>query len=204
MRFNMQIKILLRITQILIVISFLSCDNNDPIKPETEISEGMIPFKVGNQWTWNVFKNSEDGRSLIHQYTVEVIKDTMINGEKWYIEREDNLFNTIPLTNRDGVTYSYYNGEPKIVFNTSIEDTSLPSVNSNKSYLVSKNNIVEIPLGKFNCNLYQIYDESNGNKTLRLNYYIAYNKGIIKIDNFGCIDSLCNTATYELASTNVF
>ena len=185
-------------------IILLSCNSNQPVEPQTEISEGIIPYKVGYKWTWNVFKNNDQGRSLMHQYTIEVIKDTMINGEKWYIMRENNTFNTAPYTNRNGANYSFSNDKPKIAFDTSIEDTSLSSINVNHSYLVSKNNIVEIPLGKFNCNLYQRYTISNGKKTLTSNYYIAYNKGIIKIEDFGCIDSLCSTTTSELASTNVF
>lgn len=199
----MKTKLLFKVLLFIIIFS-LSCEDDNLVKPETVRLEGVIPLKVGYQWTWNIYKVNGEEKNLMHQYSVEVIKDTMINGEKWYIERENNLFNTGPITNRNGVTYSYNNGEPKILFNTSVEDTSLPSTNANRSYLVSENNIVEIPLGEFNCNLYQIFSESNGKKILISNYYISYNKGIIKEEDFGCVDSLCSTSTTELVSTNVF
>jgi hypothetical protein len=200
----MKMKVFLKTILFIIIIAFLSCDNDNPVIFEIEKSEGMIPYKVGYKWTWNHFKINGDEKSFMEQYTVEVIRDTIINGEKWYIERENNSFNVGPSTNREGVTYVYNNGAPKIIFNTSIEDTSLASTNSNRSYLVSENNVVEIPLGKFKCNLYHFYQISNGKKWLSAKYYISYNKGIIKIENFGCIDSLCSTSALELASTNVF
>ncbi len=200
----MKTKLLFKVLLLFIIIFSLSCEDDDLVKPETERIEGVIPLKVGYQWTWNIYKINGEEKSLMHQYSVEVIKDTIIDGEKWYIERENNQFNTDPYTNREGVVYSYSQGVPIIVFNTSIEDTSIQSTNANRSYSVSKNNIVEIPLGKFNCNLYQIFEESNGKKILRSNYYISYNKGIIKVEDFGCVDSLCSTSTMELVSTNAF
>ena len=141
----------------------------------------MIPLKVGFKWTWNVTSYDINGNiKQSHLYYTQVIKDTIINGEKWFLLSEMDYPESYLNTNRNGVTYSYYAGKPTIVFNTNIEDTSIPSTNSNLSYLVSKNNLIQGPLGDFNCNLYQIFIHNEDKKLLNTNYYIEYNKAKVK------------------------
>lgn len=189
------------------LLGFNSCSNNNIIDPLATIQQGMIPLKVGFNWTWNVTLFDQNGKVLeSHLWYVEIVKDTMINNEKWFLEKEGNTLSAYPITNRDGVTYSYSNGHPSIIFNTIIEDTTLPSTNSNGSYLVSKNILIHVPYGNFTCNNYRVYLDFNDKKILVQNYYLEFNKGIIKTESFSYKSGGGQyiSAITELVSTNVF
>jgi hypothetical protein len=190
-----------------IIVLNASCSNDQILEPQEIISEGVIPLKVGYKWTWEVTSYNEDGVKIdSHLYYSEVIKDTIINGENWFILMENGNGPTYLGTNRNGVYFSFYLGQPTITFNTVIEDTSVESTNSNGSYLVSKNNLIQGPLGEFNCNLYQVFIKINENKFLDANYYLEYNKGIIRTESFSLNmnGSSYIAVTTELVSTNAF
>jgi hypothetical protein len=190
-----------------IIVLNASCSNDQILEPQEIISEGVIPLKVGYKWTWEVTSYNEDGVKIdSHLYYSEVIKDTIINGENWFILMENGNGPTYLGTNRNGVYYSFYLGQPTITFNTVIEDTSVESTNSNGSYLVSKNNLIQGPLGEFNCNLYQVFIKINENKFLDANYYLEYNKGIIRTESFSLNmnGSSYIAVTTELVSSNAF
>lgn len=196
---------------IILFLSFLfdlnSCNKNNLIDPLATIQQGMIPLKVGFKWTWNVTLFDATGKVVgSHVWSVEIVKDTMINNETWFIEKEGNTLSAYPITNRDGVTYSYSNGHASILFNTVTEDTTLPSTNSNLSYLVSKNNFIHVPCGNFSCNNYRVYLDYHDKKILIQNYYLEFNKGMIKTESFSVKSdgSQYISATTELASTNAF
>jgi len=189
-----------------IIFLSASCNDNQLLEPQEIISEGIIPLKVGYKWTWEVTSYSQDGNKISsHLYYNEVIRDTIINGENWFILMENASPPTYLGTNRNGVYYSFYLSQPTITFNSVIEDTSIESVNSNGSYLVSKNNLIQGPLGEFNCNLYQVFMDIDEKKLLVSNYYLEYNKGIIRTESFSNIggDSYIAVIT-ELVSTNAF
>jgi hypothetical protein len=190
-----------------IILLNASCSKDQLLEPQEIISEGVIPLKVGYKWTWEVTSYNEEGVKIdSHLYYNEVIKDTIINGENWFILMENGNPPTYLGTNRNGVYYSFYLGQPTITFNTVIEDTSVESTNSNGSYLVSKNNLIQGPLGEFNCNLYQVFIKINENKFLEANYYLEYNKGIIRTESFSLNmnGSSYIAVTTELVSTNAF
>lgn len=190
-----------------IILLNTSCNNNQLLEPQEIISEGIIPLKVGYKWIWEVTSYNRDGDKIdSHLYYNEVIKDTISNGENWFILMDNGNPPTYIGTNRNGVYYSFYLGQPTITFNTVIEDTSLESTNSNRSYLMSKNNLIQGPLGEFNCNLYQIFMNINENKFLEQNYYLEYNKGIIRTESYSYnMDGSSYIAvTTELVSTNAF
>jgi hypothetical protein len=192
---------------LLSVILILSCDKDKILEPQSIRTDGMIPLKVGFKWTWNVINYNENGSiQQSYPYFTEVVKDTIINGENWFILRESDSLSTSLMTNRKGVTYSYYAGQPTIAFNTIIEDTSVSSTNSNGSCLVSKNNKIQGPLGEFNCNLYQVFIKINEKKLLETNCYLEYNKGIIRTESFThkTDGSSYVAVKTELVSTNAF
>ena len=192
---------------LLSIILISSCAKDNTLEPRWIRTEGMIPLKVGFKWTWNVINYNENGSiQQSYPYITEVVKDTLINGEYWFILRENGSLSTSPMTNREGATYSYYAGRPTITFNTIIEDTSVSSSNSNGSYLVSKNNKIQGPLGEFDCNLYRVFVNINEKKLLEANYYLEYNKGIIRTESFGhkTDGSSYMAVKTELASTNAF
>jgi|WetSurMetagenome_2_1015567.scaffolds.fasta_scaffold631758_1 hypothetical protein len=189
-----------------IILNF-SCTKDNILEPKLIKTEGMIPLKVGFKWTWNVINYNEDGSiQQSYPYFTEVTKDTIINGENWFILREKDSSITSIMTNREGVSYSYNSGQPRISFNTIIEDTSVSSTNSNGSYLVSKNNIIQGPLGEFNCNLYHVFINVDERKLLVTNYYLENNKGIIRTESFShkTDGSSYMAVITELISTNAF
>lgn len=198
----------------LLVLGLSSCKSNGPVatslnKAVTAASqEGMIPFKIGNNWTWKITNYDKNGNALqSHLLYEEIIRDTTINGETWYLESPNHTGNTEPpYTNMDGATYMLYNGRPVILFNSVIEDTSLPSTNANQSYLVSKNNLIQVPYGSYTCYKYQEFLRMNGETVLSENYYISPNKGVIKSESFSPDGNGGRfvAVKMELVSTNVF
>jgi len=48
----------------LLVFGFSSCKNNAPVAPVSDSEDGMIPFKVGNNWTWNITQYVETGKVI--------------------------------------------------------------------------------------------------------------------------------------------
>jgi len=192
----------------LLVFGFSSCKNNAPVAPVSDSEDGMIPFKVGNNWTWNITQYDETGKVISsHLLYEETVRDTMINGEKWFLQSANHSASTYPpMTNRGGATYTFYNGNPTILFNTVIEDTSIASSNANQSYFVSKNNLIQVPYGKFTCNKYQVFLTVNDKKNISENYYLGVNKGMIKSESFSLKSDGTRYVSMktELVSTNVF
>jgi len=70
------------ITIFLFLTSFLISCNKD--KEQTEVNAEVveiIPLKIGNYWKWS---RTYDGTRNRSDTTCFVIKDTLINGEKWF------------------------------------------------------------------------------------------------------------------------
>ncbi|MEI6089773.1 MAG: hypothetical protein WCR42_04935 [bacterium] len=65
----------------------------------------IMPLKVGNIWVYKVTELNDDGSTKSMWYdTTYVIKDTIINSEKWFLTADPNYsFNTekVCLTNTD-------------------------------------------------------------------------------------------------------
>jgi hypothetical protein len=151
----------------LLFIGLISCEDSKLTEPVPTFQEGMIPLKVGFKWTYKVSIFDESGILVdTHFYSVEVVKDTLIDNEIWFFLGLDGTSLGNLYTNRNNVTYFYNNGNPSITYNTIMEDTTIATQNCNGTYLISKNKFIQIPYGNFTCNQYVVYYDYRGKKSV--------------------------------------
>lgn len=189
----------------MLALGLNACKSNNPLAPTSTSKEGMIPLKTGNNWTWSRTQYDENG-NIIQTSSIyeEIVKDTVIKEETWYLGSGNHSSVTEPLlTNRNNASFIYYNGKANLIYNTVIEDTTNPI--PNHDYLVSKDNPVQISYGKFNCNEYRSYENIGGKNLVMGIDYVELNKGIIKTIQYSYIkgNRFISVIT-ELVSTNAF
>lgn len=169
---------------LLIVLIALICFACDSTSPDEAIDylPGMIPMKVGFYWTYNV--SGYDSNGVVTQnnlWQVSIIRDTMINNEKWYLFRESEpgteyYFDANWHTNRNNVTYYLAGSNPQVVYPVEINSVD-SNYSINRHRLVSKNEEVVVPYGVYTAYLYLIGSTEN-------EYYVALNKGQLKHINY--------------------
>ena len=66
----------------------------------------LIPLKVGNSWTYEQKTIFKDGTIKIDTVVNEVLRDTLIAGETWYVLRE--FGDEFIVKNEDGNQFEYW------------------------------------------------------------------------------------------------
>lgn len=97
----MTAKGIIRITCIVLLqFTLFSCHSEEEVAP----AEETMPLKVGNYWTYQVSDYDSEGNVVgTSSYTRAVVKDTVINGGKWYILNNGSIVQN----NQSG--YVYFN-----------------------------------------------------------------------------------------------
>ncbi|MFD2515578.1 hypothetical protein ACFSRY_17020 [Pontibacter locisalis] len=81
-------------------VALFSCRKDEDVEPIEE----YMPLQVGNHWIYHVSDYDSEGNVVGNSsFTRAVVKDTVINGGKWYILNDGNIVQN----NRDG--YVYFN-----------------------------------------------------------------------------------------------
>ncbi len=148
---------------ILLTVLFLSvlvlnsCKNDDNSTNPNEASNGIIPLKIGNYWSWNYTVFDDSGNKMITYDRIERVDyDTVINNQRWYVTimyYETNLY----TNNSDGYYSCHYTGSGPIsapVLNFKYPGKVGDTWNNNdgsKMRINSTNLKYSIPLGEFIC-----------------------------------------------------
>lgn len=77
-----------RLTCLLISLSLVDCtsESTAPTQTHVYISEGLIPFRVGNRWAFKRFNVVDSLGTLVPSDTSEIVvlKDALFNGTPWF------------------------------------------------------------------------------------------------------------------------
>jgi hypothetical protein len=171
----------------IIIFVFLSlltfdygCKNNNPIKPENSYNiTPIMPLKVGNQWVMYV-TNNDTSNPISWMDTINVKKDTTINGETWYILNFFQYFGIydITVTNRIDGLYEFYQ-DSTLHFDLWFSYPSKQGYtyqHSVYSYeVLSVKDTLLVPAGQFICYHYE---------TAFYDYWLSQNVGLIKYEEY--------------------
>lgn len=115
-----------------------STSNNEPMKE-------LFPLKIGNKWTYQITKND----SISTSYN-DIQKDTVVNGETWYIVLRDGEPVFTSKNKSDGMWIMF--GNEKVLFYkypATLNDEYMAGAVSVK--VVSLNKQITVPAGTFEC-----------------------------------------------------
>jgi hypothetical protein len=130
------------------------------------------PLKVGNQWIFEWRESDSAGNVIVVDTSVlEVKKDTLIDGEMWYIITEDGARTdvSVPTTVRsDGLWVGGSSGELFAKYPAAVNDTFVSGVDT--AIVESVNDMVAVPAGAFICYKYK-YPESAGSRAYQYRYF---------------------------------
>ncbi|MGA2296122.1 MAG: hypothetical protein ABSG15_01060 [FCB group bacterium] len=193
----MKTKILL-LVRVLFLTSILGCKSctksDSPVSPT--ISGVLIPLKIGNKWIYQDKQFDNPINPKIGKDTLYIIKDTIINGETWYIpygeinipciNRSDGFYSMLPdsLQNFNITLLFKYPANIGDMWNTG-------DSNREGNYtLLSKNDTVTVTAGTFICYKYQ--SESQFSDILLYQkslFWICPGIGEIKIEDWESFDT---------------
>jgi len=168
--------LLLLLLPMLLLLVLPSCHkNNDDTPPPVEI----FPLKVGNHW---VFQTTQaDSTKLNH--VNDVLKDTLINSEQWFVLTYDTVIRTICKNNFQGWWFlydgkSFVTGNPDLYWKYPANvNNQYITADSSLVTVVSIDENITVPAGNFICYHYHIihYKES-----YECEEYLAPGFGLIK------------------------
>jgi hypothetical protein len=179
---------------------FSGCKENDNSTASLTSWDVIVPLSVGNQWIYLVTDSTaSSGRFIVDTITVQIIRDTTIQNEKWYMaERHSHTFiptdaskkyNTALWINRaDGHWVGPYGPGMQFLlylavkYPASVNDSwQLPQWDYTYPIItptvISTNVRVDVPAGQFVC--YEIEYRDSVTLVPSKAYY-AINIGLIK------------------------
>ncbi|MCK9422730.1 MAG: hypothetical protein M0Q38_09035 [Bacteroidales bacterium] len=169
-----------QITNALFVIFFLllliSCRKEySPTPFQTQI----FPLNVGNHWTFQT--TIADSTHTIH--VNDVLKDTLINQEQWFILTYDTVIRTVCRNTARGWWYIFEGKSPSVMksdlfwkYPSTVNDQYL-TADSSYVTIVSVNETVKVPAGIFNCYHYHMVHYKQG---YECEEYLAPGYGLVK------------------------
>ena len=166
------------------IVILLSC--SDHSTNGEDISDEILPLKVGNKWYMkNVTFDSLGNSSTPFYFSFVVSKDTLINREKWYgIKAEcdfcDNS-NILYYTKReDGIYLLNENNKAYLIFKypAEVNETYISDSVSVKVKSLSLNITVES--GKYECVEYDISEVDNSLTRI----YLSLGVGFVKFEHY--------------------
>jgi hypothetical protein len=166
-------KTFLFIIPILIILFIVSCkDNSTQSSPSLEI----YPMKIGNRWDYSVTAN--------HQTSLhfdQVIKDTTVNNEQWFIMTYDSTDYMLCKNKTDGLWFTYIKSPmtpPVLTYKYPGFAGDSYTAGENAAVTIdSINATVAIPPLNFTCYKYHVvYNDS-----LSTDEYYSPGVGLVKI-----------------------
>ena len=138
-----------------LVISVACSKNEDQAVP---VTAEIFPLKVGNKWNYLVVRND----SIRSNHVNEVIKDTLCDGQSWYVLTYDTAVRTICKNTPDGWWFLYSKtpdlpGEPSLYYRypARVNDQYL-TADSTLVTVVSISEKVTVAAGTFTCYHYHM------------------------------------------------
>jgi len=169
---------------ILLLFSFISCNKEDNPVSELEESNTIMNLKVGNQWTYRITSYDSLGAAKeVYSTTFTILRDTIFQGETWYISNNGKSDNELLINRNDGLwILAYYYlipvSEPELEakYPVSINDSWIKP-DSTITKCTAKDIIVNSPVGNYKCVQYSILSKAGD---IIVNYYYACRFGNIK------------------------
>jgi len=125
----------------------------EPVK-----SPEIFPLSIA--YHWDFITTTYDTVKITH--VNDVIKDTLIDGEKWFVLTYDHSVRTICRNNSSGWWFLYQAGPqspgtPSLYYRypASVNEVYM-TLDSTKVTVLSVNDIVTVPAGKFTCYRYHM------------------------------------------------
>lgn len=170
---------------IMILIAVLVGCGTDKVTSPTAVSPAFIPLKVGNQWTYEeVHLDSAGNTHRIDTMVQEISRDTLINGEKWYILTINGAVDPEigPITiRRDGMWAGGPSGSLQFKYPASVNDTFM--MGNQLSIVESICDTITVPAGVFICHNYKWPEEPASPRPYQY-HYLSPGVGFIKAEEF--------------------
>jgi hypothetical protein len=154
-----------------------------------------MELKVGNQWTYlSTFFDSLGNAQFTDTIGYKIIRDTLINSEKWFFVGNDANPSEL-LTNRsDGLWYMNFNpsgipGQGAVLiakYPASVNDTWF-YLDSTTAKLAAKDISVNVPSGTYSCFQYS-YTEKHSQDVSRMLYF-SIGKGYVRNESLSKTNS---------------
>jgi hypothetical protein len=148
-------KLLFALLPLLALLFSGCCKHNNPYYP---VTSEIFPLETGNHWEFRITQQD----SIITTHVNDVIKDTLCNGEPWYVLTYDNSVRTICRNNSSGWWFLYQGNpgsavEPSLYYRypASANETYM-TLDSTKVTVISTSDVVTVPAGKFTCYRYHM------------------------------------------------
>ena len=142
------------------------------------------PLAIGNQWTLETCEFNYAGDTLsFDTLTLEVVRDTVINSERWFIIYVNGSYDPElpPVTNKadggwqvDSLGQEWMSAKYPAVVNDSFQ------WGDQMCYVDSINEIVTVPAGDFTCYRYRRTDI--GSTDPRSLMYLSPDRGLVKLE----------------------
>ena len=183
-----------------LVVSLLGCDNQSDISApqiESQISDGLIPMKVGYTWIYLTSAYDTTGYQFTYHTidTLKITRDTLINNELWFVFNDS----FIKINRGDGVWY-LSKGIPKLNYPLTLNDSACFGTQSDPCgdylKLVKIDQPITVLGRKYTAN---VYDWLFQFTDLELGYkrYVANHIGIIREEAYGKTESDRNYLMYS-------
>jgi hypothetical protein len=159
-----------------IFLMIAGCSKNETTDPIT--SPEIFPLKTGNHWVYRTTTND----TVTATHVNDVIKDTLCNGEPWFVLTYDNSVRTVCRNNTAGWWFQYqatpHSPEtPSLYYRypASVNEVYM-TLDSTKVTVLSVSDIVTVPAGKFTCYRYHLIHYREG---FECDEYLSPGTGLI-------------------------
>jgi hypothetical protein len=132
----------------------------NPATPPTTSTQ-IIPLAVGNQWTTRTSLRNGEGKLISSSIqTSQIISDTTIDGERWFVMHTpasgDNPSRTSLGTNRPDGFYTLRSGVPSLLVKYPVDVGDHFQGPNGETKVLSTNEKVSVPKGTFVCYQYSV------------------------------------------------
>jgi len=192
---------------LLVVLVVFACSNEEnPVNTVETGSDGLIPLKIGNSWTYQATIYDLDSNITFEgTYLQEVFASFVSDNLTWYyIDKEPEAEQYPRYTNKEDGYYELYNKNEigKLMFKYPCNKGDNYIFNGPTIRVSSIDTNITTTLGNFNCILYrrQVFDYNAPPQYIVTEWYISPEIGVIRTYSF---HPSYGTNNYELLSYNL-
>jgi len=186
-----------------VLLIFACSSENNPVIPIASGSDGLIPLKVGNSWTYQSTVYDLDSNITFQgTYLQEVLASIVIDKLTWYyIDKEPKAGQYPRYTNKEDGYYELYSANKigELMFKYPCSKGESYFFSDHYINVLSIDTNITTTLGNFSCILYrrQFFDTGGSGQYFVTEWYVSPDIGIIKTYYF---HPWHGTNNYELSS----
>jgi hypothetical protein len=168
-----------------ILLLNLSCGNSDDsLSVSTPgVPNVVLPLQVGNTWVYRRSSYDTLGSVIaLDTLTERVARDTLIQGEQWYIW-ETTYGLSMGTTRSDGY-WTLVGGVPALTFRypVALNDTYMITTTGSTVRILALDTLIPVPYGTISCIAYEQLTPPDQRRN-RIDFCAA-NTGLIRTDEF--------------------